>query len=146
MYLSNSKVVTFDIKIKSSWTDADERHFTQKVWLLNLFQENLDCAGHKVFVKTNREKAKLRPGYKEKETFNKTETLENKTETMDTSNDTGIKPEAAAISTMTTAAGFLEIITDSAQSSIVEPKLTSGSFGLDSDKNTLNNNEENSWF
>lgn len=153
MYLSNSKVVTFDIKIKSSWADADERHFTQKVWLLNLFQENLDCAGHKVFVKTNREKAKLRPGYKEKETFNKTETLENKTETtenktetMDTSNDTGIKPEAAAISTMTTAAGFLEIITDSAQSSIVEPKLTSGSICLDSDKNTLNNNEENSWF
>ena len=61
---------------------------------------------------------------------------------MDTSNDTGIKPEAVAISTMTT--GFLEIITDSAQSSIVEPNRTSESIGLDSDKNTLINNEENS--
>ena len=96
----------------------------------------MDCAGHKIFVKTNREKAKLRTGYKEKETFNKTETF-SKTDTMDTSNDTGIKPEAAAISTMTTAAGFLEIITDSAQSSIVEPNRTS-------DKSTLINNEENS--
>ncbi len=94
----------------------------------------MDCAGHKIFVKTNREKAKLRTGYKEKETFNKTETF-SKTDTMDTSNDTGIKPEAVAISTMTT--GFLEIITDSAQSSIVEPNRTS-------DKSTLINNEENS--
>ena len=111
-----------------------------------LFQENLDCAGHKVFVKTNREKAKLRPGYKEKETFNKTETLENKTETMETVNDTGIKSEAAAISTMTTAAGFLEIKTKSAQLSIMEPNRTSEleCIGLDSDKNTLNDNIGNS--
>ena len=65
---------------------------------------------------------------------------------MESANDTGIKPEAAAISTMTTAAGFLEIKTKSAQLSIMEPNRTSEleCIGLDSDKNTLNDNIGNS--